>query len=70
MGDTLGIRGKNKKKSQPCPLKKKKHLDPSRGQAEPSHWLHATFISKTVCHHFWPGLMAGAQTVGHGYLND
>jgi hypothetical protein len=22
-------------------------------------------FSKTVCHHFWPGLMAGAWTVGH-----
>jgi len=22
------------------------------------------FFSKTVCHHFWPGLMAGEQTVG------
>jgi len=28
--------------------------------AEPSHWLHETFVSKTV----WPGLMAGSQTVG------
>ncbi len=22
-------------------------------------------ISKTVCHHFWPGLMAGAEIWGH-----
>jgi hypothetical protein len=25
--------------------------------AEPSHWLHEIFISRTVCHHFWPGLI-------------
>jgi hypothetical protein len=33
--------------------------------AEPSDWLHETFILKTVCHRFWPWLllMAGAQTV-------
>jgi hypothetical protein len=23
---------------------------------EPSHWLHEISISKTVRHHFWPGL--------------
>jgi hypothetical protein len=33
--------------------------------AEPSHWPHETFISKTGCNHFWPGLMADAQTGGH-----
>jgi len=54
--------GKNKK-SRPRP--KKKELDPSWVHAEPSHWLHETFISKTVHQHFWPGLLAGAQTVGH-----
>jgi hypothetical protein len=32
--------------------------------AEPSsHWLHETFITKTIHHHFWPGLMAGAETM-------
>ncbi len=25
--------------------------------AEPSHWLHEISISKTVRHHFWPGLI-------------
>jgi hypothetical protein len=25
--------------------------------AEPSHWLHEISISKTVHHHFWPGLI-------------
>ncbi len=33
-------------------------------QAEPSHCLHETLVSKTV----WPGLMAGSQTVGHNLL--
>jgi hypothetical protein len=26
--------------------------------AEASHWLHEIYISKTVCHHFWPGLVS------------
>jgi len=38
--------------------------------AEASHWLHETFISKIVCHHFWPGLMAGAQTIGYNYSGN
>jgi hypothetical protein len=35
---------------------------PSRSwvHAEPSHWLHETFISKTVHPHFLPRLTAGA----------
>jgi hypothetical protein len=33
-------------------IPERKKLDPSRGHAEPYHWLHETFISKTVCHHF------------------
>jgi len=24
-------------------------------------------ISKTICHHFWPQIMAGAQTTGHSH---
>jgi hypothetical protein len=28
------------------------------------HWLHEISISKTVCHHFWPGLMGGPE-LGH-----
>jgi hypothetical protein len=35
--------------------------------AEPSHWLHEISISKTVCHHFWPGLIPPLQT-GGAYL--
>jgi hypothetical protein len=44
------------KKIPPAPhlpkLQREKHF---RVHAEPSHWLHEIFISKTVCHHFWPG---------------
>jgi hypothetical protein len=29
--------------------------------AEPSHWLHEISISKTIYHHFWTGLRAGAE---------
>ncbi len=32
-------------------------------QAEPSHWEHESFISKTVCNNLWRGVMAGAKTV-------
>jgi hypothetical protein len=26
-----------------------------------THWLHVLLVSKTVGHHFWRGLMAGAE---------
>jgi hypothetical protein len=26
------------------------------------HWLHETFICRTVCYHFLPGLMAWQHT--------
>ncbi len=35
---------------------------------EPSHWLHEISISKTVDHHFWPGLMAYAEIWGHSHF--
>jgi len=40
--------------------------------AEPSHWGHEISLSKTVCHHFWPGLMAGAEfwRQGKGFEMD
>jgi hypothetical protein len=49
---------KNEKNPPPpqFPLKEKK----SRAlwvHPEPSHWLHEISISKTVRHHFWPGLI-------------
>jgi hypothetical protein len=48
----------------PPPLSpQRKKANPSSVHAELSHWLHETFLFKKVCHHFWPGLMAGPQTV-------
>ncbi len=45
-------------------LPKRKKLDPSWVYVKSSRLLHETFISKTICHHFWIGLVAGAQIVG------
>jgi len=33
--------------------------------AEPSHWLHAIYISKIVHHHFWPGLITPIINLGY-----
>jgi len=54
----LGTKEKWKKKtSRPRTLKLgAKAIKALWVHAEPSHWLHEIFISKTVCHHFWPGL--------------
>ncbi len=63
---TLGTRNPNLLPPPNSFSIKKRKLDPSWVHDEASYWLHETFIiSKTVCHHFWPGLMAGAQTLGH-----
>jgi hypothetical protein len=62
-GNTLGMR--KKQKIPPPHPSRRKNWTPSWVHAEPSHWLHETFISNTVCQHFSPGLLAGAQTVGH-----
>ncbi len=43
----------------------KEEIGPSLVYSEPSHWLHETFISKIVCHHFWHGLMGKVQFVVH-----
>jgi len=56
----IGNKGK-KIKNSPSPSLKRKKLDRSWVHAEPSHWLYEISISKTVGHHFWPGLMAGAE---------
>ncbi len=60
-GNTLGTRGE---KNLLTLLVERKKLDPSWVYVKSSGWLHETFISKTVCHHFWIGLVAGAQIVG------
>jgi hypothetical protein len=35
---------------------------------EPSLWLHQIFISKTVCHHFSPGLLEGMGCTLYGRI--
>jgi hypothetical protein len=60
----MGTRAEKKKFLSQPPLKKKK-LHPSWGHAEPYQWLHAISLSKTVCHHFLPQLMAGGEFWGH-----
>jgi hypothetical protein len=35
--------------------------------AEPSHWLHEISISKTICHHFLPGLIPPLE-IGGTYI--
>ncbi len=42
----------------PTSPKKEKNWTLEECMFEPSHWLHETFISKVVCHQFWPGLIA------------
>jgi hypothetical protein len=61
-------RNKTKKSLFPPPLPKRKKLDRSWVHVEPSHWLHEISISKTVGHHFWPGLMAYAEIWGHSHF--
>ncbi len=53
--NTLRTRGGNSLNLTP----KRKKLGPSRVHPERFHWLHQTSIFKTICHHFWVGLMAG-----------
>jgi hypothetical protein len=51
---------KTKKKNSPLllPPSKEKKLGPSSMHVEPFIGCIATLVSKTVCHHFWPGLIA------------
>jgi hypothetical protein len=51
MKGTHREQGIKQKPPSPPPSKRKK-LDPSQVQAEHFHWVHETFISKIVCHHF------------------
>jgi hypothetical protein len=50
----LGTKEKGKK-SSPKNLEKK--FQGTLRDVEPSHWLHEIFISKTIHHHFWLGLI-------------
>lgn len=35
-----------------------------------SHWLHESYIPKTVCNHFWPGLIRFPTSVGTYYSSN
>jgi hypothetical protein len=53
---------KNKKQLHPPhPTPKGKNWAHHEPHVEPSHWVHEISISKNVGHHFWPGLMVGAE---------
>jgi hypothetical protein len=49
---------KKEKKNPPSPTQnsKEKKIKALRVHTGPSHWLHENVISKTVGHHFWPGI--------------
>jgi hypothetical protein len=53
--------GRNTKNNSLHPTPKRKKQGPWWVHVEHSHWLHKSFISKTVCNHFWRGLLAGAE---------
>jgi hypothetical protein len=53
------IGNKGEKKPPFCPNNEK--TGPLMTACWAFHWLHETFISKTVSHRLWPRLMAGAQ---------
>jgi hypothetical protein len=54
-----------KKKCSPHPinpkLKRKKIKAHLECMLQPTHWMHVSFISKTVDRHFWPRLMQGEE---------
>jgi len=65
LGNILGIGGniegtneKNPPPTQNLKEKKSRHLE---CMLQPTHWLHVCLVSKTIGHHFWPRLMAGAE---------
>ncbi len=64
----MGTKGKWKNSSpppHPNPKLKRKKIKALWLHAEPSHWLHEIFISKTVPHHLWPRI---ACRINWGYL--
>jgi len=50
---------KTKNNFPPHPTHKRKRQP--HVHVERSHWLYEISLSKTVGHHFWPGLMAGVE---------
>ncbi len=57
-----GKKEKRKNPPPPLPSPKKKKSGPLTSPCWAFHWLHETFISKTVCHHFCRRLMAWQPT--------
>ncbi len=55
-GNMLGTKEKLKKPSPHTPTQNFLEC-----MLQPTHWLHVFLISKTIRHHFWPGLTAGAE---------
>jgi hypothetical protein len=57
-----------KKSPHPPPLPPRKKDEPCGVHVQPFHWLHANFIPKTICHHFWLKLLTFAKNLGTYYL--
>jgi hypothetical protein len=56
----IGNKGNMKKSSLPPPPNPKLKRTKKQGTLSACcafHWLHEISIFKTVCHHFWPGLI-------------
>jgi hypothetical protein len=67
--NTLGTLWEQKTQKNPSAHDpKNKQIGPSSIYVEPSPWLHQIFISKTVCHHFSPGLLEGMGCTLYGRI--
>jgi hypothetical protein len=47
---------------EPPPTPKNQKPEEKTKSPQPSHWVHEMSISKTVCHHFQPGLVPPLET--------
>ncbi len=61
------MRTENPKKPL-SPRPKRKQIGPLSIYVEPFPWLHQIIISKTVCHHFSPGLLEGMGCTLYGRI--
>jgi hypothetical protein len=67
--NALGTLWEQKTTKKPLsPRPKRKQIGPLSIYVEPSPWLHQIFISKTVCHHFSPGLLEGLGCTLYGRM--
>jgi len=66
IGNFMGTENSKKKPLGPRP--KRNQIGPLSMYVEPSPWLHQIFISKTVCHHFSPGLLEGLGCTLYGRI--